>query len=70
MSDYLQIAAEIEEIDRLLEQQYQFKSIVENLDGAYIELENIEKDDCVSIHISTADARKYFSMKVFEQMYE
>lgn len=70
MSDYLQMVAEIEEIDRLLDQKYQIKSMIENLDGSYIELENIEKGDCINIRISTADARKYLSMKVFEQVHK
>lgn len=70
MSDYQQMVLEIKEIDRLLNQKYQIKSIVENLDGAYIKLVNAEKDDYVNVRISTADARKYLSMKVFEQMHK
>ncbi|WP_146551855.1 hypothetical protein [Rummeliibacillus sp. SL167] len=70
MSDYLQIIDEIDQIDRLLLQKYRVKNFTENLDGARLEFYHPESEDFQEIHIGTANARKYASVKVFEQVYK
>lgn len=69
MSDYLQTISEIGKIDTLL-QNYRMKNFTENLDGAMIEFENPDNKELQELQIGTADARKYASVKVFEQVYK
>ena len=71
MSDYTQYLEERKRIDSYLEQGYTIKSVVENLNGAYVEFNKdkhtqdpYEKE---ILHIITPDARKYFSVKLIEQ---
>ncbi|WP_102692304.1 hypothetical protein [Rummeliibacillus pycnus] len=70
MSDFLQAVSEINKIDELLLQQYQMKKITENLEGALIEFKKFNHPEIQELHIGTADARKYASVKVFEQVYK
>ncbi|HWI47130.1 MAG TPA: hypothetical protein VNU45_02760 [Rummeliibacillus sp.] len=66
MSEYVQVAAEIAQLDAFLNNQYLIESIIENLDGAQVvlEFENYQTDLC----ITTAEARKYLSVKLQEQL--
>ncbi|MGG0658406.1 hypothetical protein [Rummeliibacillus pycnus] len=66
MSEYVQVAAEITQLDAFLNKQYLIESIIENLDGAQVVLgfENHQTDLC----ITTAEARKYLSVKLQEQL--
>lgn len=70
MSAYLQTIDEIDQIDRLLLQKYCMKTFTENLDGAKIEFYHQESNDSKELHIGSADARKFASVKVFEQVYK
>lgn len=70
MSDFLKTVSEIKKIDDLLLQQYRMKKITENLDGTLIEFKNHNNQDSQALHIGTSDARKYASVKVFEQVFK
>ncbi len=71
MSDYKLFLQERNKIDSLIEQGYKIKAVIENLNGAYVEFErhaDSEQDATYeTLHITTADARKYFSVKLIEQ---
>ncbi|MDQ0268262.1 hypothetical protein [Cytobacillus purgationiresistens] len=69
MSDYAQYLQERDQIDGLLNQGYSIKSITENLSGAFVEFEKIIGSTITSetLHILTADARKYFSVKLIHR---
>jgi hypothetical protein len=68
MSDYQQFLQEREQIDCLIQKGYKIKSISENLSGAFIEFENLQNETSKeTLHIKTAEARKYFSVKVIQQ---
>lgn len=66
MSEFVQVAIEMEQIDELLKNQYKIESIIENLDGAQVVFEN-EKHQTI-LNISTADARKYLAVRLQEQL--
>ncbi|UOY93175.1 hypothetical protein MUG87_03315 [Ectobacillus sp. JY-23] len=59
---YNEFIAEREKIDFLLERGYQIVSVHEDLDGAFVSFQKAE--DRITLHIQTADARKYFSVKL------
>ncbi|GAE35241.1 hypothetical protein [Halalkalibacter akibai] len=73
MSDYQDFIAEREQIDFLIEQGYQIKSVTENLSGAFVDFElvtpdpNGYKEPIERLHLLTADARKYFSSLIIAQ---
>jgi hypothetical protein len=66
MSEYVQVAAEIEQLDELLAKEYKIESITENLDGSQVVLKY--ENHLTKLNITTADARKYLSVKLKEQM--
>lgn len=68
MSEYQFVEKEIQQIDELLAENYLFKSIEENLEGAFVTFINKENNEERLLHIKMADARKYFSSKLFEQL--
>ncbi|MCM3110394.1 hypothetical protein [Lederbergia lenta] len=65
MSDYQAFLQERDRIDLLVQEGYKIKSIIENLSGAFVEFEKYigenNKNVSETLHISTADGRKYFS---------
>ncbi|MEK4627307.1 MAG: hypothetical protein ABS944_15775 [Solibacillus sp.] len=68
MSEYKYVAEEIQQIDQLLAENYLFKSIKEDLEGAFVTFINIENNEERILHIKMADTRKYFSSKLHEQL--
>lgn len=68
MSEFQFVEKEIQQIDELLAENYIFKSIQENLEGAFVTFINVENNEERILHIKMADARKYFSSKLFEQV--
>ena len=68
MSEYQFVEKEIQQIDELLAENYIFKSIKEDLEGAFVTFMNVENNDERLLHIKMADARKYFSSKLSEQL--
>ena len=65
MSDYQQFLQERDQIDFLLQKGYKIKKVTENLSGAIVDFEKSE--DTETLHILTAEARKYLSVKVIQQ---
>ena len=68
MSEYQFVKEEIQQIDQLLAENYIIKSINENLEGAFVTFINLENNEERLLHIKMADARKYFSTKLLEQL--
>jgi hypothetical protein len=66
MSDYQQYVAERAKIDSLIQKGYQIKEVNENLNGAFVQFINSE-NKVETLHILTADARKYFSSLIIQQ---
>ncbi len=69
---YHQFLREREQIDYLIEQGYYMKSVKENLSGSFVEFEKedslSETRDIQTLHITNADARKYFSSLLIRQL--
>ena len=68
MSEYQFVKEEIQQIDQLLAENYLIKKINENLEGAFVTFINLENNEERLLHIKMADARKYFSTKLLEQL--
>ena len=66
METYEDVLQEIEKIDVMLAQGYQFKVVYENLSGTFAELE--KQSDTATLPILTAEARKYLAVKLKEQV--
>ncbi|MCF6408991.1 hypothetical protein [Pseudalkalibacillus salsuginis] len=60
MSDYKEYLSEREQIDLMFEKGYFIKNVQENLSGAIVTFEK-NGSETETLHIKTADARKYFS---------
>ncbi|MGN7477952.1 hypothetical protein ACTHOQ_08845 [Solibacillus silvestris] len=68
MSEFQFVEKEIQQIDELLAENYIFKSIHENLEGAFVTFINPENNEERLLHIRMADTRKYFSARLYEQL--
>lgn len=66
MSEFVQVSAEIAQLDELLDKEYKIESITENLDGSQVILRYDNQQ--TKLNITTADARKYLSVKLQQQM--
>ena len=66
METYEDVLKEIEKIDVMLAQGYQFKVVYENLSGTFAELE--KQSNTATLQILTAEARKYLAVKLKEQV--
>ncbi|WP_445487799.1 hypothetical protein [Niallia sp. 03133] len=71
MSEHQQFLHERDQMDFLFQKGYRIKSVIENLSGSIVEFENKQNTDEESsiktLHLSTANARKYFSAKLIAQ---
>ncbi len=69
MSDYQHYLEEKEKIDFLVQTGYRIKDVLENLSGAFVrfekEIEGVQEIE--TLHILTADGRKYFSVMMIAQ---
>jgi hypothetical protein len=63
LSDYQLFLTERDQIDVLLQKGYFLKNITENLSGDFIEFEHINNKEVsgVTLHILTAEGRKYYT---------
>ncbi|SDC41686.1 hypothetical protein SAMN04487777_101802 [Priestia aryabhattai B8W22] len=70
MSSYHEYMAEREKIDFLLQKGFKITVVTENLSGAFVTFERIEKNQTEqeTLHLLTADARKYFSSVLIQQV--
>lgn len=72
MSEYQEFLQERDRIDYLVQKGYKIKQIIENLSGAFVDFERnigsiVEND---TLHIQTAEGRKYFSVVLIKQQKE
>ncbi|MCM3017473.1 putative GNAT superfamily acetyltransferase [Priestia megaterium] len=70
MSSYHEYMAEREKIDFLLQKGFKITAVTENLSGAFVTFERPENNQTEqeTLHILTADARKYFSSVLIQQV--
>ncbi|AEN87695.1 hypothetical protein C2I27_27850 [Priestia megaterium] len=70
MSSYHEYMAEREKIDFLLQKGFKITAVTENLSGAFVTFERTENNQIEqeTLHILTADARKYFSSVLIQQV--
>ncbi|MBX9970259.1 hypothetical protein ACFW1J_13340 [Priestia aryabhattai] len=70
MSSYHEYMAEREKIDFLLQKGFKITAVKENLSGAFVRFERTENNQTEQemLHILTADARKYFSSVLIQQV--
>lgn len=70
MAAYQEFLGEKNKIDKLIAEGFVVEHILENLDGALVRfkcLDSTENDEekVTTLHLSTADARKYLSTLLF-----
>jgi hypothetical protein len=72
LSEYQEFLQERDRIDFLVEKGFKIKNITENLSGAFVEFEKTLDSEIENetLHILTADARKYFSVVLINQQKE
>lgn len=74
MSEYQEFLQERDRIDFLIQKGYKITNITENLSGGFVHFEKSEDHQADSkketLHILTAEARKYFSVMVLQQQKE
>ncbi len=63
MSDYQLYLSEKNKIDEFFEKGFEIKHITENLSGTFLNFERVsdEKIEKESLHLLTAEARKYIA---------
>lgn len=67
MSDYQQFLSERDKIDFLIQKGYVIDNVVENLNGSIVDFFHPNDNKKETIHIGTANARKYFSSLLIRQ---
>lgn len=67
MSDYQQFLNERDKIDYLIQKGYLINDVVENLNGSYVNFFNQDDNKKETVHVGTANARKYFSALLMKQ---
>jgi hypothetical protein len=70
MSSYKEFVEERDKIDYYIQQEYFIKGVTENLSGAFLLFESKDGKRQETLHILTADARKYFSSLIIKQQKE
>ncbi|MBM7584068.1 hypothetical protein JOC86_000605 [Bacillus pakistanensis] len=61
MSEYQTFLTERDQINVLIAKGYTIHGVSENLSGAFLEFKHTSRNETEILHITTADARKYFS---------
>jgi hypothetical protein len=67
MSEHKQFLTERERIDLLIQKGYRMSHIFEDLNGSYVDFIHPESQVKETLHISTANGRKYFSSILIKQ---
>lgn len=69
MSEYQLFLQERDRIDFFIQNGFTIKSVTETLSGSFVDFinEQSEERETVTLHVATAEGRKYFSVKVVEQ---
>ncbi|WP_409253796.1 hypothetical protein V1502_07810 [Bacillus sp. SCS-153A] len=61
MSEYQEFLSERDKIDYLIQEGYRIEKVSENLSGAFVLFTNPAEKKSTTLHVKTANARKYFS---------
>jgi hypothetical protein len=67
MSEYQQFLVERNKVDFLMQKGYRISDILENLNGSYVDFIHPDDQSKETLHISTANGRKYFSSILIKQ---
>jgi hypothetical protein len=69
VSDYQLFLQERDRMDFFIQKGFVIKSVTESLSGSFVDFvnEQSEERETVTLHVSTAEGRKYFSVKIVEQ---
>ncbi|CAG9606342.1 hypothetical protein [Pseudoneobacillus rhizosphaerae] len=67
MSEYQQFLVERNKVDFLIQKGYLINNILENLNGSYVDFIHPNDQSKETLHISTANGRKYFSSILIKQ---
>jgi hypothetical protein len=69
VSDYQLFLTERDKIDYLIQKGYRITGVKENLSGAFVDFEKVtnEGKEAETLHILTAEARKYYSVMLINQ---
>ncbi|MBN8191371.1 hypothetical protein JI667_04345 [Bacillus sp. NTK074B] len=65
MSDYQEFLSERDKIDFLLQKGFKIEKVTENLSGAFVVFKHTQNNRSATLHVKTANARKYFSSLLF-----
>ncbi|MCA0988306.1 hypothetical protein [Guptibacillus algicola] len=72
MGEHEQYVIEREKIDYFIDRGYKINGVLENLEGAFIEFkmntDEKEEESIETLHIKTANGRKYFSALLLKQI--
>jgi hypothetical protein len=61
VSEYQDFLNERDKIDFLIQMGFKIERVTENLSGAFVLFKNTENKRSTTLHVKTANARKYFS---------
>lgn len=67
MSEYQQFLVERSKVKFLIQKGYLISNILENLNGSYVDFIHPNDQSKETLHISTANGRKYFSSILIKQ---
>jgi hypothetical protein len=67
MSEHQQYLDEKAKVDFLIQKGYRINNILENLNGSYVNFIHPKDQSKETLHISTANGRKYFSSILIKQ---
>ncbi|WP_066049208.1 hypothetical protein [Robertmurraya korlensis] len=69
MSEYQQYLQERDKIDFFIQKGFTIKSVTETLNGSFVDFvnEQTEEKERVTLHVATAEGRKYFSVMILKQ---
>ncbi|MCM3601402.1 hypothetical protein M3175_11715 [Robertmurraya korlensis] len=69
MSEYQQFLQEREKVDFFIQKGFTIKSVTETLSGSFVDFvnEQSEEKETVTLHVATAEGRKYFSVMIIKQ---
>ncbi|CRK83159.1 hypothetical protein [Neobacillus massiliamazoniensis] len=67
MSDYQQFLGERDKIDFLIQKGFRIKAVTEHLNGSSVDFYDPNGNVTETLHIGTANARKYFSSLLMKQ---
>jgi hypothetical protein len=69
VSDYQLFLQERDRIDFFFQKGFVIKNVTESLSGSFVDFvnEQSEERETVTLHVATAEGRKYFSVKIVEQ---